>query len=230
MLALGLAGRNISHSKSQIVYEKLLGRKINYYLFDYQTDTEIPNLPDIFKVVSGLSITSPYKRHFLPQISAILDVPIKDSINCIKYESGKFYGTNTDYLAIREIIPRLIKEYNPAKVIVLGSGPMAYITKEILSTITKIPFALISRKTSNTFYSYDYSQDATINFQILIINACSRDFIFNNPINEHCIFWDFNYAHIHHQAKLAKNVGKYIDGSEMLELQASFAVKFWNIG
>ncbi|MEK6625098.1 MAG: hypothetical protein AABY86_09025, partial [Bdellovibrionota bacterium] len=92
MLTLGLVGKNISHSKSKMVYEKLLAHKIDYHLFDYQVAVEIPTLPELFKIVSGLSITSPYKRHFLPQVSAILDVPIPitDSINCIKCEKGKF--------------------------------------------------------------------------------------------------------------------------------------------
>ena len=224
-------GKNISHSKSKMVYEKLLAHKIDYHLFDYQVAVEIPTLPELFKIVSGLSITSPYKRHFLPQVSAILDVPIPitDSINCIKCEKGKFFATNTDYLAIRQIVPTLLKKYSPSKIVILGSGAMAHIIKEILSTMPAIPFEVFSRKISSNFYTYDYAQHATNNFKILIINACSRDYIFANPVNEHCIFWDLNYGHTDHQKKLSKNVGFYIDGTEMLELQGNYALKFWQM-
>ncbi|OFZ14339.1 MAG: hypothetical protein A2X86_05700 [Bdellovibrionales bacterium GWA2_49_15] len=229
MLTLGLVGKNIAHSKSQVVYETLLARKIDYRFFDYHAPSEIPPLTELFRVVAGISITSPYKRHFLSQVAEILDVPIADSINCIKCENKKFFGTNTDYLAIGEILPRLLDSYNFSKVIILGDGAMASITKKILSKLGTISVDNFSRIQTKDFYHYDYSKLATKNFKILIINACSRDFVFANLTNEHCVFWDFNYDHVKHRERLPESVGLYVDGHEMLELQARYALKFWNI-
>ena len=44
MFKLALLGRNISHSQSPSIYRKLLGEKLDYKLFDYKNEDEIPSL------------------------------------------------------------------------------------------------------------------------------------------------------------------------------------------
>ena len=229
MIKLGLVGKQIAHSKSQAMYEKILARKIDYHLFDYPSADAIPSLKELFKIVDGVSITSPYKRHFLPQISKILEVPFSDAINCIKFEEGKFYATNTDYLAIKEISPLLLKKYEISQVFILGDGVMSKLTQAIFSTLNFARFEVLSRKTKSDFSAFDFSKKASPEHKILIINACSRDFVFSNSTNENCIFWDFNYGHEVHIKQLPNKVGFYLDGLEMLELQARYAVQFWNV-
>ena len=63
--------------------------------------------------------------------------------------------------------------------------------------------------------------------QTVIINACSRDFVFKGKLNASHVFWDYNYQLIPHQNTLPSQVHSYIDGLEMLRRQALAAVKFW---
>ncbi len=219
MLRLGLLGKEISHSKSQKVYEDLLNDKIDYTLFDYASIQDIPPLDWFFQKVQGLSITSPYKKHFLNQIQNISEM---ESINCIKYENGNYLGTNTDYEAIKEIFPKLIKLKEFSEIILLGNGSMAEMSIHFF-------------KNHNIIYKqYTRSADGpleklTFEREPLVINTCSRDFVFSGEIPTKAVFYDFNYDFDAHKNYLEPKVFQYIDGFELLKLQGFYALKFWKL-
>ena len=65
MYKFALVGKDISHSLSQSIYERLLQQAIDYTLLDYEKSEDIPTLSYIFNNgLKGLSITSPYKSYF----------------------------------------------------------------------------------------------------------------------------------------------------------------------
>ncbi len=59
---LALIGKNISHSKSPEIYNKLLNNQVEYTLLDCDTVDAIPSLDELMKKFDGVSITSPYKE------------------------------------------------------------------------------------------------------------------------------------------------------------------------
>ena len=54
--------------KNKEMYEKILGEEVNYSLFDIKDSSNIPKLNQFFDTVDGLSITAPYKGHFLKDV------------------------------------------------------------------------------------------------------------------------------------------------------------------
>ncbi|MFG1516028.1 hypothetical protein ABMA71_15530, partial [Halobacteriovorax sp. ZH3_bin.1] len=122
MLKLGLLGKNIQHSKSPEIYNELFDGQVEYSLLDINDEKNIPQLEEIFSNLQGLSITAPYKKHFLNDVSLEESVKEIGAINCIKYDGTQFFGTNTDYLAAKEII--LNNSYEQKEIIMLGDGAM----------------------------------------------------------------------------------------------------------
>lgn len=227
MINLGLLGKNIKHSNSKIVYEKLLKHSINYQLFDYKQASGIPSLNNLFSDIVGLSITSPYKKHFLQNV--IIDNKVKKlpAINCIKKDGEKFIATNTDYFAIIEIIKDFELSHTKLKFIILGDGVMSDVTQIILDEL-KFNYEVLSRKNNKNFYSVKFNQK---NFgsieKIILINTCAREYSFTNDIDPQFIFWDYNYNLDHHLNGVAVRVNQYVDGNSMLLTQARYALEFW---
>ncbi len=223
MIKLALLGRDIAHSKSQEIYEGLLGRKIEYTKYDCDSEKEIPSLELIFQKHQGLSITAPYKTHFSSQVKIVGPVHNLGIINCIREEGGEFRATNTDYLAIEEIFKQ--KKLNQfRKIVVLGSGNMAKITAYFCQQ-NNLDVEFLSRSLGSdmTNFRRNYPEEP-----LLVINACSRSFVFNGKLLPGDLFWDYNYSHHSNKENISRFCA-YDDGVEMLRLQASKALDFWRI-
>jgi len=222
MLHLGLLGYNISHSKSQYIYEEILKKKISYNLFDLKKPYD--SLENYFNSVSGLSITSPYKQVYLDQVITTDEIKSLSAINCIKFENKEFVATNTDYLALKEI---LIK-YQNRDIIILGNGVMASVLKKILIK-NSCDYLLINstelrEKDCINFNSYKKRHNKRV-----VFNCCSRSFILKAIFDKNDLFYDLNYQMPDHQELSSINEIDYIDGLELLNLQAKFALSFWGI-
>lgn len=221
MLKLALVGKNISHSQSQFVYEKILKTKVNYSLLDFSSEDKIPKALDLFKDFEGVSITSPYKSHFLNEIDVESDIADLKAVNCLKCgKDGKISGTNTDYLALKEILAR----YLDKTIILLGSGAMFRVCKKILNSLGK-DFQNFNRKEHGDISCLDLSKYVNA----IVVNCCSRDLIFQGVISQSSIFYDLNYSFKEHKDFFSKQNFQYIDGLELLELQAQYALSYWNI-
>lgn len=229
MLKLGLLGKDIQHSRSQFIYEEILQKKIEYRLLDFGSSSEIPPLATLFSDLAGLSITSPYKQQFKEDKELKTLFTKFPAVNCIKkIDSGCFEGTNTDYLAVKEILSSLMTCHERLNVIVLGNGVMAQITKIALEELS-VSFRSYSRNSEIAdLNTLDYSFLDKKDTKPLVINCCSRDFIFKTDIPRETIFWDHNYGLAPHQEHLSR-ICDYRDGLELLRLQALHALNFWGI-
>lgn len=227
MISLALVGKGISHSKSQSVYETLLTQKIKYTLLDYLSAEDIPLLIDLWGDLRGLSITAPYKDVFLKQVS-IVD-PIAKAlgvINCIRKTADGFEAINTDKDAILEIIKKYDSEKSLKDILILGDGHMGRLTVSILDSIG-LTYRVLSRKINGPLEKIDLTTQVPDSNQSLIINTCSRNFIFNGKLPLQSSFWDLNYSFSEHNH--LKELCNYTDGMGMLRIQAQFALKFWGI-
>lgn len=222
MIKLALVGKSIGHSQSQSVYEGLLKEKVDYHLLDYPNEKEIPSLSNIFRSdLAGLSITAPYKRFFLNDVSMTSEIKRLEAINCIRKTEDSFAGTNTDYLACIDIFNDLLKISD--QVIILGDGAMSKLCQIILEDMKK-EVRVFSRKKDGDIEKLNLEDYG----QILLVNTCAREFVFRGEISAKSVFWDLNYLHVEHE-RLWEARCHYVDGMELLRLQAQYALDFWGM-
>jgi shikimate dehydrogenase len=226
-MKLGLLGFPISHSLSPKLYQQFLGDKLtSYELFSFEKASDVPSLEWFAERVSGLNITSPYKTHFMNEI--IIDSELVKSlgaVNTLAFTDRGVIGTNTDLIAVVEILKKYLHEYGDIEISLLGDGVMANLTK-IVARDLKIPVRQYSRKLTPNFENLDLSK-INQDIQQVVINSCARQYVFQGKLKGEEIFWDYNYSFLPHQNTLPSAVMAYHDGQEMLELQAKAAIKFW---
>lgn len=229
-MKLALIGYPIQHSLSPKMYKEILGSKLTTYdLLEFKHEDDIPTLLELSKKYDGLNITAPYKKHFFNDV--LIDSEIVKSIeaiNVIAFKDSEAYGTNTDVIAVEHILSNYKERYPFIRLIILGSGVMAKVTIMIAKKL-EIPFWEFNRHTHPDLAVLDLEKFHNETYQTIVINCCSRDFIFKGILHPNYIFWDYNYAFIPHQNSLPSNVKQYIDGEDMLFLQAKAAVQFWQV-
>lgn len=228
MIKLALVGRHISHSLSPKIYRELINRPLEYDLLDYSDYSEIPTAGELLKRYQGVSITSPYKEHFLNQVQVDNEVLELKAINCLyRGLDQAIHGANTDFLAMRELVERDIVKKSVQHVLVLGGGAMARVTCEVLRQFN-YPYQQLTRSEFGDLTSIDLSRFVS-NGQAYIINCCSRDFLFRGKFPSGSLFWDLNYARESEALKMKALGLSYQDGLELLERQAFFALAKWQI-
>lgn len=227
-MKLGLLGYPIDHSLSPALYSKLLGNELtSYEKFSYKHTADVPVINFFAEKLDGLNITSPYKRHFLQDV-VIPDETVRElgAINTIVFKDKKSFATNTDYLAVVDILKNYQNRCGRIHLLILGDGAMARMTK-IVAANEKVTFDQFSRRLTLDFPKLDLRPHYRPDSQTIIVNSCSRDFTFTGPLTGNEIFWDYNYSFPPHEDSLPSRVKEYYDGREMLELQAVAAIKFW---
>jgi len=227
LIKLGLIGKKIGHSKSQEMYEKILNRPVNYTLLDYEKPTDIPPLSVLLKTYNGLSVTAPYKSFLYNEELAENRIKPFGSTNCIRLVDDSVQMTNTDFLAINEILPSLIINYSIKKCIVLGNGSMAAIVIALLKS-RLIPFVQLYRQRDGDLNLLNFNSICNDSpSEQLMINCCSRDFVLKAAIPKQIVFWDLNYSMNEHE--YLRQVCQYHDGLDLLYKQAQHALKYWSI-
>lgn len=226
-MRLGLIGKNISHSGSPAIYKKLIGPHIQYDLIDVEKSQDLPSLENLKQSYDGINITSPYKTYYVNQVQ-IQDPAVKKlgAINTLAFTDQGVEATNTDLVAVRSILTGFKTKYPDLNLIVLGSGVMAELTM-ILAHELSLSVKQLSRSVDGNLADLDLRKYEVASSQNIVINACSRDFIFVGKQSSSNIFWDYNYHFLPHQNTLPLQVKEYQDGQEMLYLQAVAAHQFW---
>ncbi len=224
-IKLALLGKNIQHSLSPSIYQNFLGSDLEYTIIDVLEEKLIPTLDDIFKEHVGLSITAPYKQHFLSHLIPTKEARNIGAVNCIrKNPDGTYGGTLTDYAAFDKIFFAYFLDKTFDTIVIFGSGMMAKMVEEILKNLN-LEYVVLDRKSQSL-----EARTNLIKFgQVLVINCCARDFIFAGEIKSGSSFYDFNYSHEHEKSLCRTGEIHYFDGKELLELQAKFALDFWNL-
>lgn len=227
-MRLGLLGYPIEHSKSPDLYRRFLGSSLSSYdMFSFEKEDMIPSLNFFSERLDGLNITSPYKRHFVPNVLIPSEmVASLGVINTLAFVENKTIATNTDLEAVVEILKNYQKKFGQIKILLLGDGAMAEVTKIVAENLN-IPLVQFSRKLHPKFDKIDLTIFEESKVQSIIINSCSRSYTFNGKTSGSEIFWDYNYSFKPHQELLPSRVKLYHDGQSLLELQAKAAIKFW---
>ncbi len=227
-MRLALLGYPISHSLSPEIYRDLLGSELKSYdLLEIQNKSDIPSLTELAKRFDGLSITAPYKEIYFSQVKIDSNVVEKlGFINAISFCDDGARATNTDLLAAQKILSQFRDQFSKLSLIILGNGSMAKMMV-LLAEQYQIDFIRLSRDQGLDLAHEDLRKYEKPDQQMLVINTCSRSFVFQGQIHSSYIFWDLNYSFLPHQNTLPSQVSSYIDGKEMVRLQAESALKFW---
>ena len=226
-MKLALIGRSIAHSSSPLLYRKILGSEIQYDLIDIQDESQLPSLEELASRYQGINLTAPYKKFYLKDLKDVAPEALSlNAINTISLGPSSFRGINTDYFATEAILIRFLHDYPKLHLLILGSGVMANLTK-LLCEKYGISFNQVSRSNSENLSRLNVETFHQAGSQLLIINACSRNFIFQGHTTGEELFWDYNYKFLPHQNTLPFRIKSYWDGQEMLYLQALHAAKFW---
>lgn len=225
-LKFALIGKNISHSKSKEIYESLLGKNLDYQLIDIERPELLPDLSLFKNQFRGINITSPYKKSYLNQVELTDEAKKVQAINCLYFTAGKIFGTNTDYLGIRDFF-KVKNSHVKFHCVILGDGVMANCTKIVLNEFD-YKYDQYSRKINGDISKVDLSGIKT-DKQILIINCCARDFVFQGKLPSGSWFWDLNYNFTPHQNSPFLKSALYLDGIDLLKTQAAYALKFWEL-
>lgn len=216
-ISLALIGKDIQKSKSPELYEKLYPGKVNYELIDINNESDLPSLIELREKFHGISITTPYKKSYLDDVNLIGEY--SSAINAIDVQSVEFKATNTDYLALKKIIDNMSIQ---SPIVILGDGTMSELLAKILK---KCPTTILSRRNKKLYDSDKYLSEPSI-----VINTCLREYEFKTSIPENVtLFWSLNYSVSSEKAYMKENNIPYMDGIELLELQAKYALEFWDL-
>jgi len=154
----GLIGQTVSHSFSKSYFDEKFFREglrdHHYELFPLNNISEIENLIQATKGLSGLNVTIPYKEQVMEYLDEVDPAAKKiGAVNVIKIQNGKRKGFNTDMDAFYETIEKWLPKDKKFHALILGTGGSSKSVQEALIKL-KIPYKLVSREASRGNYTY----------------------------------------------------------------------------
>lgn len=256
MRVFGLIGNPLTHSFSKKYFEEKF--KVEgitdavYELFPIKTISEFPPLVQSLPNLAGLNVTIPYKEDIMDYLHEIDAVALKvDAVNCIKADSGKLTGYNTDVYGFENSLREFLNAqnlYNAEKkmyelpsitAFILGSGGSSKAVQYVLRQ-TGIPFYIVSRKMAEETIIYpdvaSYMSDRN-----LFINTTPLGMFpetENCPdipydlLNENDLLFDlvYNPAETLFLRRGKEKGCQTKNGLQMLQLQAERSWQIWNGG
>lgn len=123
MNKFALTGHPLGHSMSPLIHDRLFAlsgfEAEPYKLIDIAPE-DIPSSRPVFEEYMGMNVTIPHKQAVIPLMDELGESARRyNSVNCIKNDSGRLIGYNTDcdgFLRSVELLP--ISE----NVVILGCG------------------------------------------------------------------------------------------------------------
>ena len=238
----GLIGRNIEYSFSRGYFKQKFETEnlhdCSYENFDL---TQIEELKNVFsqKNISGLNVTTPYKREVIPYLDRLSSAAEKvNAVNTIKFhEDGSISGHNTDVYGFKKSLLEIIDKL-PKKALILGTGgassAVAYVMKEL-----KIDFSYLSRKEGDNYIHYSAVGETVLNEHLLIINASpvgtfpnidkAPDLPYEFLTKDHVLFdLIYNPPETLFLREGKKRGCMISNGQKMLEYQAEKSWDIWN--
>lgn len=241
----GLIGQTVSHSFSKSYFDEKFFREglrdHHYELFPLKSITEIEDLIQTTKGLSGLNVTIPYKEQVIKYLHEVDPAAKKiGAVNVIKIQNGKRKGFNTDMDAFYETIEKWLPKDKTFSALVLGTGGSSKSVQEALIKL-KIPYKLVSRTASQGNYVYEdlEKQPKIITDSNLIINTTPLGMHPNTntmpPIDYELLSGDhyvydliYNPARTMFLQKAEMHGATAKNGLEMLHVQAEKSWSIWN--
>jgi len=172
MRKFGLVGYPLTHSFSRAYFTEIFDREgldAAYANYPLQKVEDIQPL-FIEAELEGLNVTIPYKESVIPFLDEISDA-VKEigACNCIRVQSGRTIGFNTDVLGFEQTLVRKLLPGH-SRALVLGTGGAAKAVWYVLKQ-RNIPFLKISRTAGEHQLTYSSLTADLVAEHRLIINT-----------------------------------------------------------
>jgi shikimate dehydrogenase len=242
----GLIGFPLTHSFSKKFFtEKFEKENIPSCAYDLFPIESIDQLPQLIKDnphLCGLNVTIPYKESVIPFLHELDETAeAVSAVNCIKIESGKLKGYNTDVFGFRQSIKPFLENHHE-RALILGTGGASkavyYVLKEI-----GIDCYFVSRDKSKIknekVFDYEELNEYVLNAFKLIVNTTPVGMFPNvneapqlpyDLITSSHLLYDLVYNPAETEfLKRGKEKGALtVNGLSMLQQQAEEAWRIWN--
>ena len=246
MKQFGLIGYPLSHSFSKKYFsEKFEKENIENCAYELFPIERIESITDLIKQhpdLAGLNVTIPYKESVIPFLDE-RDATAKaiGAVNCIKIESGKLIGYNTDAFGFKQSIKPFLETHHE-RALILGTGGASKAVFHVLNEIG-IDCFFVSRdkstlKTTKAF-NYNELNEHVLNAFKLIVNTSPVGTYPNvseapeipyELLTSNHLLYDLVYNPTETEfLKRGKQQGATaINGLSMLHQQAEEAWRIWN--
>jgi len=242
MSLFALLGFPLENSFSKEYFTKkfeLLGLAHSYI------NLSLPDLKGINKWIAshpdlcGMNVTRPYKEQIIPYLDELSgEAAMCGAVNCIRLENGKRIGYNTDVLAFKNSLIRMMDGKHPKKALIIGNGGASKAVKAALTQIG-INFQVFARnpRTEDEIPFHHITYGHIVEHQ-LIINTTpvgmfpkvseTLDLPYEAINPWHCCY-DLIYLPTQTKflEKAQKQGAKSVNGLEMLHLQADLSWEIW---
>ena len=246
MRKFGLIGYPLTHSFSQRFFtEKFEREGIAGCVYTNFSLSSIEALPAVLTdtEICGLNVTIPYKEKVLDYLDDLS--PVARAIgacNCIRIESERIVGHNTDVVGFeRSLLPLIIDRYYPhPRALILGRGGAAKAVEYVVNRMG-LEYRMVTRgvKKDPADLHYEELDEAMVSRYQLIINTTPLGMY---PHVDECpplpyeaigsdhILFDliYNPATTLFLQKGEERGAKVKNGYEMLVLQAEESWRIWN--
>jgi shikimate dehydrogenase len=242
MKRFGLIGQTLNYSFSKEYFThkfKSEGRTDHVYE-NYELDTirAFPFLMERHPDLAGLNVTIPYKKDILQYLHTTDDaVKAIGACNCIRINSGRLEGYNTDWAGFRDSLAPLL-EVHHVKALVLGTGGAAAAILYALSNL-EISYVSVSRQPLSGLYSYSDIDADLLAQHTLVINTTpvgtwpqiheKPEFPYSAIGPQHLLYdLVYNPGQTAFLREGAERGAKTKNGYEMLVMQAEASWEIWN--
>ncbi len=122
----GLVGNPVKHSKGIVIHNKAFKKsRLNKIYVNFLVDDLGKFIREYKQIISGLSITIPFKREIIKHIDKVDPIAKKiGAVNTVIKKKGKLIGYNTDIIGAIKAIEKRIK-IKDRKVLMIGAGGVA---------------------------------------------------------------------------------------------------------
>jgi len=246
MRKFGLIGYKLTHSFSKKYFtEKFEREGLSDCQFDLYELDQIEHLKDVLaqnKELEGFSVTIPYKEKVIALLDS-LDPACENigAVNCIKLNSGKLTGYNTDYIGFKISLENWLAGQRP-KALILGTGGASKAVIQALKDL-EIEYLIVSRTPRDVEGMITYQDlkvdDSILKSHYLIINTTPLgtfpetevmpEIDVNLITNQHKVYdLVYNPEKTFLMRSMEARGAVVKNGLEMLHLQAEAAWKIWN--
>lgn len=158
-----LIGKNVSHSYSAEIYNKLgydySISDLNYNEFEQFMES---------RQFSGINVTMPYKQDVIKYLDQTDDIALEiGAVNTVVNKNGELYGYNTDYYGLKYLFncnDILIKDKD---VLILGTGATSKTAASVMRSLGANRIVKVSRTQGKNSITYD-DLDSVKDFSVII--------------------------------------------------------------
>lgn len=242
MKRFGLIGKTLKHSFSKAYFGKKFAEEgitdCSYENFELSSIKEFPKLIATNPDLKGLNVTIPYKEEVLPFLNFKNEI-VGDigACNCIKIVNGELCGYNTDVIAFRDSLHKLLQPFH-RRALILGTGGASKAVQYSLKELG-IDYLVVSRHRKENQLTYEDVREDVIQEHQVIVNTTPLGMYPNvdqdppipyNALTPQHLLYDLTYNPP--KTKFLKQGeakgAQIINGYEMLLAQAEESWRIWN--